>query len=331
MNLKKQPVAALLAFLLLSGVFAGCSGPDTVTIPHPEDATAAEYEGDIDLALEMIPLTATPAIFSILMPTASGTHVNKNQKAEIDYSNTKDGYVMVRFLQRTEKQLRVIITDPHSVQYTYTLKSNGDYEVFPLSGGNGSYTVSVYEQIEGNRYATANTATFSVTLNDEFAPFLRPNQYVNFTKESKTVEKAAELIKNAKDLNDKISAVYTFVIDNLTYDKVLAANVQSGYLPVLDSVLEKKKGICFDYAALMTAMLRSQGIPTKLVVGYAGKTYHAWINVYSEESGWIDSVIFFDGKQWHRMDPTFASTGNQSTAVMRYIGDGTNYTAKFLY
>ena len=28
--------------------------------------------------------------------------------------------------------------------------------------------------------------------------------------------------------------------------------------------MEIKKGICFDYAALMTGMLRSQGIPCKL-------------------------------------------------------------------
>ena len=78
-------------------------------------------------------------------------------------------------------------------------------------------------------------------------------------------------------------------------------------------------------------MLRSQGIPTKLVVGYAGKAYHAWISVYSEETGWINNVIYFDGKDWKLMDPTFASTANQSAAVMKYIGDGTNYTTKFLY
>ena len=41
-------------------------------------------------------------------------------------------------------------------------------------------------------------------------------------------------------------------------------------LPSVDETLKTKKGICFDYAALMTAMLRSQGIPTKLEIGYQG-------------------------------------------------------------
>ena len=125
--------------------------------------------------------------------------------------------------------------------------------------------------------------------------------------------------------------VYNFVVGNLTYDKEKAATVQSGYLPVLDTVLAEKKGICFDYAALMAGMLRSQGVPCKLVVGYAGTAYHAWISVWSEATGWVDGAIFFDGTTWQRMDPTFASTGRQSQAIMQYIGDGTNYTVKYLY
>jgi hypothetical protein len=31
------------------------------------------------------------------------------------------------------------------------------------------------------------------------------------------------------------------------------------------------------------------------------------------------------------MDPTFASSGNQSESIMKYIGDGSNYTVKYLY
>jgi hypothetical protein len=31
------------------------------------------------------------------------------------------------------------------------------------------------------------------------------------------------------------------------------------------------------------------------------------------------------------MDPTFASTGNQSSEIMKYIGDSKNYKAKFIY
>ena len=107
--------------------------------------------------------------------------------------------------------------------------------------------------------------------------------------------------------------------------------MRCGYLPVLDTVLAEKKGICFDYAALMAGMLRSQGIPCKLVVGYAGTAYHAWISVWTEASGWVEGAIYFDGTTWQRMDPTFASSGKGSESIMKYIGDGSNYTVKYLY
>jgi len=324
-----KTISLVLVILMIASTLAGCNRADDVDIHEPGSIQSEEFY--IDLSMEMVPLTAAPAMFTIQMPTASGTQVNRNQKAEIDYSNSSDGYIMVRFLQRTTMQLRVQVTGPSGVTYTYTLKSNGDFEVFPLSDGSGSYRIGVFEQIEGTRYATANSATISVSLKDEFAPFLRPNQYVNFAADSNTVQKAAELVKDITGIYEKVGAIYGFVISHLSYDRVLAANVRSGYLPNLDAILASGKGICFDYASLMTAMLRSQGVPTKLVIGYAGDVYHAWINVYSEETGWINNIIQFDGRHWNLMDPTFASTGNQSADVMRFVGDGTNYSARFLY
>jgi hypothetical protein len=99
----------------------------------------------------------------------------------------------------------------------------------------------------------------------------------------------------------------------------------------VDAALDRGKGICFDYAAVTAAMLRGLGIPCKLVAGYAGAAYHAWIRAYSEETGWVNQLIYFDGKGWKLMDPTFASAGNQSDEIMKYIGDGSNYTEKFVY
>ena len=129
-----------------------------------------------------------------------------------------------------------------------------------------------------------------------------------------------------KDLLEKVAAIYNYVVRTLSYDYDKAATVQSGYLPNLDEVLRAKKGICFDYAALMTGMLRSQGIPCKLVIGYAGTVYHAWISVWSEDTGWIDSAIYFNGTTWQRMDPTFASTGGGV-----FDPNSITYTTKYIY
>ena len=51
---------------------------------------------------------------------------------------------------------------------------------------NGDYTVSVLENTTGSKYAQVLAAKFKVSLADEFAPFLRPNQYVNYAVAANT-------------------------------------------------------------------------------------------------------------------------------------------------
>ena len=313
----KKSFSLYLVLLALLVSLAGCGGGTTETPSADKNPPAAEEQ------------VAPPALPDILQPEASGVLTVGDDKAVIDYSNTADGYVMVQFKAQTDKKLKVQVKGP-TTTYTYTIKS-GQWETFPLSDGNGAYQVGVYENVEEKKYALVQSADFTAALTDEFAPFLRPNQYVNYGVAEDTVYQAAVLTAGLTDPLEKVGAVYNYVVKNISYDKELAQSVTSGYLPELDAVLASRKGICFDYAALMTGMLRSQSVPCKLVVGYAGEAYHAWISVYSEETGWIDNVIYFDGSAWMRMDPTFASSGSQSDRIMEYIGDGTNYTEKYLY
>jgi hypothetical protein len=331
-------IQKVLALLLAMLVLVGCAQMPV------EQEIESEYEGYIDvmplvveeveiqaLDAEIVALTETVPAPTPALPeaVASGTKTKKVSKAVIDYSNTQDGYVMVQFTGTTKTRIKAQVKGP-TTTYTYNV-TPGVWEVFPISDGNGKYQVSVFENVSGTKYAAVTSVAMDVTLKDEFAPFLLANQYVNYKLDSKTVAKAKELVKPEMKVLEKVGAVYNFVVGNLVYDTQKAATVKSGYLPVVDTVLAEKKGICFDYAALMTSMLRSQGVPCKLVVGYAGTAYHAWISVWSAETGWVDGAIMFDGKTWQRMDPTFASSGKKSESIMKYIGDGKNYTVKYLY
>lgn len=313
----------ILYLFMAAVLFAGCGAKDSTEEPFVDEKVLGAVTSEQDIISE------EPALPDILQPEASGTAVEENDRAVIDYSNSEDGYVMVQFKAETEKRLKVQVKGP-TTTYKYDLTA-GEWETFPLSDGNGDYQVAVYENAEGSKYAVVLSATMQVQLEDEFAPFIRPNQYVDYGNATETIKLAARLTRGKETELEKVQAVYDYVVNNIAYDTELAANVKSGYLPVLDSVLENKKGICFDYAALMTGMLRSQSVPCKLVVGYAGEVYHAWISVYSEKDGWIDSAIYFDGTSWKRMDPTFASSGNRSEKIMEYIGDGSNYSVKYIY
>ena len=340
--MKRKTICLLLA--LCCCLTAGCSsaaagGGDSSQAPslqpeiseEPVYIDAVPMEDEVNMEDEMVPLADGPAaVPDLLLPEASGRSVKSGRGAEIDYSNIADGYVMVRHAASNSKKLKVQVTGPSGTKYPYNLPTGG-WVTVPLSDGNGKYQVMACQNIEESRYAVLTSVSFNVTLADEFAPFIRPNQYVNYAEASNTIAKAAELTQGVTKPLEKVGVVYNYVVNNLTYDRQLAATVERGYLPDLDSVLAKKKGICFDYAALMTAMLRSQGVPCKLVVGYAGTAYHAWVSVWTEDTGWVEAAIYFDGTTWHRMDPTFASSQHNSQQILNYIGNGKNYRVKYLY
>lgn len=268
---------------------------------------------------------------TVIYPTsADGVLVKDTPQCVIDYSNAADGYVMVQYKESTKKTIKAQIEGPTKNTYTYTLRQK-TYEVLPLTEGNGKYKITVYLNVTGNSYATIASETIDVKLSDQFAPYIRPNQYVNYKASTSVVKKAAKITKTAKNDIAKVKKIYNYVIKNYKYDKKLAKTVKSGYLPDLQKIYKKKKGICFDFAAVMTAMLRSQGVPTKLIIGYTSNVYHAWVNVYSKKKGWITGAIYFNGKKWKLMDPTYAATGKSSKSVMKHIGNGKNYKAKYSY
>ena len=122
---------------------------------------------------------------------------------------------------------------------------------------------------------------------------------------------------------------YQYICDTVKYDDEFAANVKSGYLPTPDETMETGMGICIDYAALAAAMMRSQGIPTKMVFGYVSPNdiYHAWNMFYTEETGWVTVSYEVKGGKWNRMDVTFSANGADS----QFIGNGENYADVYYY
>jgi len=268
-----------------------------------------------------------PASATVLTPTASGSATANQGGVTLDYSNSSQGYVMIKY-NGGNNMIKVQITK--GTTYTYDLFGKEQYNTFPLSEGSGSYSIKVFEHVSGNQYSQAFSKTISASLADDHTAFLYPNQYCNFSANSAAVQVGAQASAGATDQFDVVKKIFYYVIGALSYDDAEAASVQSGYIPDVDAVLAKGSGICFDYAAVMTAMLRGQEIPTQLVIGYTGSIYHAWVRVYLDSQGWVDA-IYFDGNDWTIMDPTFASSNQNSPAIQDYIRNAANYSTKYCY
>jgi len=265
---------------------------------------------------------------TVLIPQ-TGPDTEGNDIFTLDYSNSQEGYIILIYKGSNDKT-KFQITGEDQITYTYNIPSDLE-TVIPLSSGKGNYNVTLYENIGSDQYSVTFADDIFFNVENTFGSFLYPNQYVNFNKDTLSVIKATDITKDATCELEVVGLIYDFVINNVTYDDEEAENVASNYLPVVDEVLSSGKGICFDYAALMAAMLRSQGVPTKLEIGYAKDAYHAWVSVYTKDQGWIGGIIQFDGAKWTLMDPTLASNRKDSSKIKEYIGDGSSYVTKYSY
>ena len=249
----------------------------------------------------------------------------KNEAAEIDISNTSQGYIGIRYLGNNRKVKLQLTKDAET--YTYNIQKKKSFSIFPLSMGNGTYTIGIFENISTNQYSQACSETIEVKLEDENLPFLYPNEYVSYTRNSPVIRLSNQITEGSGDELEKVEKVFDYVTSTIDYDYELAENIPLEYIPDIEQVLKEKTGICFDYASVMSAMLRIQGIPTRLVIGYAGDVYHAWISVYVEDKGLVDGIIRFDGESWTLMDPTTAA----SSGLTDEITDDSLYNALYYY
>ncbi|WMJ22320.1 transglutaminase-like domain-containing protein [Paludicola sp. MB14-C6] len=266
---------------------------------------------------------------NIHVTSSPKTTVLSDANAMIDISNVSEGYITASYTG-SAKRLKLQVKKDGKT-YNYDLNNQGGEETFPLQLGNGDYEFRIMENVTGTQYIQLFSGTASVSLNNSFSPFLYPNQYSNYNASSNAVKKSFDLCMNASNDLDKVKSVYNYIITNVKYDYPKASSVQSGYLPNVDNTLATKKGICFDYAALMAAMLRAQNIPTKLVVGDVAPNgvRHAWNDVYIKGRGWITVGIQSDGSQWKRLDATFSSS-NQAD-ISNFINNSSNYTTLRIY
>lgn len=307
-----------IAAVCVSLLFTGCGN-------KPKDTISAE-----ELYVQILTQTGgRKTVSQIKMPDYTGDDNIASDNAVINVSHTNEGYIIFTYSGSSDKVI-LQITQPDGSRYPYPIGTSTP-EVISLVSGNGGYKLDVLEHTQNNAYVTDISTTIDVDITDEFSPFLYPNQYADYTPDSECVSLAKTLSEHSDTDLSFVKNVYDYVVADIAYDKELAKNIGTNYIPEPDATLASKKGICFDYASLMTSMLRSQNIPAKLEVGYAGTAYHAWISVYIKDIGWIDNIIKFDGKSWSFMDPTVAANKDNSAEMKKLIGDGTTYTVQYHY
>lgn len=158
--------------------------------------------------------------------------------------------------------------------------------------------LTVVANLEGQvRYRDYNVAASGTKKDipaDIAANYTRSTHY--WPTDGAVAEAAKSVTKPNAKVVDNLHAVYNYVIDKLTYnnDKI-KFNVRQGAAKALAN---PNNAVCLEYADLMIAMLRSQGIPARMVVGYAyagsiktsaavADSLHSWVEAYVPGIGWM--------------------------------------------
>jgi transglutaminase-like putative cysteine protease len=154
----------------------------------------------------------------------------------------------------------------------------------------------------------------------EYSDSIR-NRYLQLPDESDRItELTRRVTHQATTAYEKTSAVLQHLVLNYHYS--LDADTTNSSHPIEDFLFTRKTGYCEHYATAMVLMLRSIGIPSRLVTGFLATEWndfggyftvrqrdaHAWVEVYYPHSGWVT------------MDPTPATGSLPSRSVWEALG-----------
>ncbi|MCG1003522.1 MULTISPECIES: transglutaminase domain-containing protein [Halobacterium] len=154
---------------------------------------------------------------------------------------------------------------------------------------------------EGQTYRVQSVeplAAPSVLDNVRVAGSVVDAEYTTVETTDRVRERTSNVVGDADNRYDAAKRIERYLESNKTYS---LTDVPEPGDHITDQFLfEQDAGYCEYFATAMTTMLRSQDVPARYVVGYAGGEYvgdgrylvrgadaHAWVEVYFEDIGWV--------------------------------------------
>ncbi len=138
-----------------------------------------------------------------------------------------------------------------------------------------------------------------------------------------SVALAESIAANADNSYDKVMAIQDYFL-NTDFEYSLDISLDGSFRPVDNFIHNIKSGHCELFASAMALMVRSLGIPARVVTGYQGGEWnesdeaylvrksmaHLWVEVYFVDYGWVTfdpspPAIPEDVNAWDRMTRAF--------------------------
>ena len=130
-------------------------------------------------------------------------------------------------------------------------------------------------------------------------PKIFPGRFLQLPKtSSRTVQLAKDLVKKGDSETVKASKILKYLKSNYGYSLDME---RKAHVSALDEFLfERKEGHCEYFASAMAVLLRLQGIPSRVITGFASTEWndlgqymvvrqthaHSWVEAYIPDRGW---------------------------------------------
>jgi transglutaminase-like putative cysteine protease len=93
------------------------------------------------------------------------------------------------------------------------------------------------------------------------------------------------------------------------------SDIQNTPQGLLEFLTTAPQGFCQQFAFAMAVLARLLGIPSRVVIGYTGGSFHngQWVVTTADAHAWPE--LYFQGAGWLRFEPTPGGSNGQGTAV----------------
>lgn len=185
----------------------------------------------------------------------------------------------------------IAVDSTGGIRLAETLEPGMSYSVLSVSTQHGA------GELRDARWA-GSTAPYPADIMDRYLQLPE-------TVTTRTVELAASLTADLPTVYDQVKAIETHLKESYPYDFYPPPQK-----PNSDSVDQflfvDQTGYCEHYVSAMVVMLRSQGIPARLVSGFGSGRYDFVNNLYEvrarDAHSWVE--VYFPGKGWVPFEPT---------------------------
>ncbi|MCK9291223.1 MAG: transglutaminase-like domain-containing protein [Bacteroidales bacterium] len=176
----------------------------------------------------------------------------------------------------------------------YSFEEKGDYRTLCaiIKGSGDEKTIFV-------EYDVTLQAGKSIWREGSIEGCLDPEEFID--SDNQSIIDLANTLKVNGDKHATAKNIFRYLIKNI---KTIRSDRINKKTLKASEVLQDKKGVCIDYANLMTALLRASGIPAKSISGLALQRLKKSSNWSSpaDSHAWVEFNI---NGEWYFADPTW--------------------------